>query len=283
MRVVQTMVNQKCIAVHAGMLNYAFALCLMEAFVSIKRLKSWPEFVLLLEHPPVITLGRRATEEEILCPVHQLESLGISIHRVDRGGLATYHGPGQMVGYLLFDLNRYRMHPSQLVDHIEKALIALLAQYGIAAQQSPSHRGVWVERHKIASIGISVRGGISFHGFALNCNPDLSHFDFINPCGLGPHSMTSMSRLSGKPINPQALAHDLMTCLQKALSFDMTEVSLEKLVDVVYNERPEAFTGILSCKPCADKSHVCHDVRNPFTGQSETDSINLHNYMKGSC
>lgn len=75
----------------------------------------------------------------------------------------------------------------------------------------------------------------------------------------------------------RALAHDIVTCLQKALSFDMAEVSLDKAVEVVYNERPEAFTGILSDKPCADKSHVCHDARNPFTGQSDTDSIILHN------
>jgi len=244
------MKSKKCVAIHAGMLNYAFALCLMEAIVSIKRLKPWPEFLLLLEHPPVITLGRRAKEGEILCPIQQLKALGISIHRVDRGGLTTYHGPGQMVGYLLFDLKRCRINPSQLVDHIEKALVALLAQYGIAAQQSPLHRGVWVDCHKVASIGIGVRGGITFHGFALNCNPDLSHFDFINPCGLGPGSMTSITRLSGKPVTPQALVRDLTICLQKVLAFDLTEAPLDKLLEDVYRERPEAFTGIPSDNAC---------------------------------
>ena len=246
---VQTMKSPKCIAIHAGMLDYAFALCLMEAIVEIKRLLPWPEFVLLLEHPPVITLGRRARREDILCPIQQLKDQGIGIHHVDRGRPATYHGPGQLVGYLLLDSKRCKLHPSQLVEHIETALVALLARYGIAARQSSAHRGVWVAHHKIASIGIGVRGGITIHGFALNCNPNLSRFDLINPCGLGPGRMTSMTRLSGKPIN------------SAALGLDLPVEPLGKLLEDVYSERPDAFIGIPSDKAGADQSGDGLNVR----------------------
>ena len=250
------------LSVHAGMLDYAFALCLMEAVVDIKRRKTWPDIILLLEHPPVITLGRRATEKEILCPLHSLPEKGIGIYHVERGGLATYHGPGQLVGYLLFDLKRRQMRPGQLVDSVETALVTVLSEHGIAAERSPGHRGVWAGRHKIASIGIGVKGGISFHGFALNCSPDLSHFDLINPCGLGPHSMTSMSRLTGKSISPRTIAERIASALPKEIGFEFTDEALEKILEEVYNERPDAFTGVLAREAHAAPDGVCFNHRS---------------------
>ncbi len=238
------MSGEKGIVVHAGTLDYAFALSLMDAIVCIKRRKPWPDIVLLLEHPPVITLGRRATEKEIRCPIRMLKNRGIDVHHVERGGMATYHGPGQLVGYLLFDLKRNHIGPSQLVDLIERAIIAVLTEHGIAAEQSDAHRGVWVDHHKIASIGIGVKGGITFHGFALNCTPNLSHFDLINPCGLGPRSMTSMAQISGKSIALSTIARQLTTCLPNFIGFDLANEPLEKLLSDVYDEHPEAFLGI---------------------------------------
>ncbi len=225
------------IVIHAGIMNYSFAKVLMDSIVRIKRNKPWPEILLLLEHPPVITLGKRSTAEDILYPDNILKSKGIDVHNVERGGLATYHGPGQLVGYILIDLKKINMRQSQLVDHIEAAIIQSLLNYSIDAKRHRSHRGVWVGDHKIASIGIAVRGGITFHGFALNCNPDLSHFDFINPCGLNPGSMTSITRVLGKPTSADEIKNSITAHLGTRIGIDFSSVSLNNLLTYISKEQ----------------------------------------------
>lgn len=137
------MIAEEGIVIHAGIVNYPYAQILMDSIVRIKRNKPWPEILLLLEHPPVITLGKRATAEDILCPENILKTKGINVHNVERGGLATYHGPGQLVGYILIDLKKINMSQGQLVNHIEAAIIQSLSYYGIDAKRHLNHRGGW--------------------------------------------------------------------------------------------------------------------------------------------
>lgn len=222
--------------VHAGIVEYGFALELMENIVEIKKRKPWPEILLLLEHPPTITLGKRGMPEDVLLSDKELQASGISMHHVQRGGLATYHGPGQLVGYILLDLKKNSIRPSQLVEHIEMAIIHLLKCYGIAAEQNTRHRGVWVHNKKIASIGIAVRGGITFHGFALNCNPYMAHFNLINPCGFKPGIMTSMTQRLNTAITPGNVKKELGHCIEDQMGIVFNAYPLKRLLIDVYTE-----------------------------------------------
>jgi lipoyl(octanoyl) transferase len=170
-----------------------------------------PDQLLLLEHPPTYTLGRRGTLEHLLLSQAKLDTAGFTLRWVDRGGDITYHGPGQLVGYPILNLKRLfarrgfaRPDLHQYLRDLEEVIIGALAAFGISGWRYAGYTGVWVDGEsgpeKIAAIGIKVSGnGMSSHGFALNVNPDLSHFDHIVPCGIREHGVTSMSKLSGRP------------------------------------------------------------------------------------
>ncbi len=158
-----------------------------------------PDEIWLLEHPPVYTLGQNGKEEHIL---HITE---IPIIHVDRGGQVTYHGPGQLVGYVLIDLKRRNMGVRHLVTALEQAVIALLADFSIKAQSRCDAPGVYVDQAKICSLGLRVRRGCSFHGLALNVNMDLLPFSHINPCGFTNLAITQMKDF-GVDITPEQVA-----------------------------------------------------------------------------
>jgi lipoate-protein ligase B len=151
--------------------------------------------LLLLEHPPTYTLGVRGRDEHLLLATDALQKLGASVHRVDRGGDITFHGPGQLVGYPILDLRHWGEGPRWYVRALEETLIEALAAFGIQAGRREGAIGVWAGDAKIASIGVRVSRGITSHGFALNVDPDLRYFDHIVPCGLPGVRMTSMARL----------------------------------------------------------------------------------------
>ena len=154
--------------------------------------------VLLLEHPDVITFGRGAGAGTALLSEAGLRAQGYDVHRVNRGGDVTYHGPGQLVGYPILDLKRHGRDVHLYLRTLEQALIACLARFEIAALCRPGFAGVWLdERHKIASIGVGVRRWVTLHGFALNVNCDLSRFAPIIPCGLEGVEMVSMESVIG--------------------------------------------------------------------------------------
>ena len=148
--------------------------------------------LLLLEHFHVYTLGRRGRLDDILAPDHRLESLGVEVHHVDRGGEVTYHGPGQLVGYPVVDLRRLRMRPLEYVRSLERLLVETLSDFGIAAGADGRPTGVWTGGAKIAAIGVRVSRGVTTHGFALNVSPDLGYFEHIVPCGIEDCRVTSM-------------------------------------------------------------------------------------------
>ena len=168
-----------------GFIEYGRAHRIQLRLVEERAAGRIPDTLLLLEHPHVITLGRRMRDAE-------LRVEGVPVYRVERGGEATYHGPGQLIGYPIIDLNLARMGIKEYVWRIEETLIRSLREFGVEAGRLEGHPGVWVQGKKIASIGIAVRWWITFHGFALNVHPDLSYFKLIKPCGLEPEIMTSM-------------------------------------------------------------------------------------------
>ena len=161
-----------------------------------RRADECNDMVALLEHPPTYTLGRRSTPEEILYTPEQRRALGISLFEVDRGGRATYHGPGQIVGYPIVALGR-RYDVIQYLRGIEDALIGSLAEVAIEGYRDPRHTGVWVGDNKIAAIGVRITRGITMHGFALNVGTDLSMFEGIVPCGIEGHWVTSVEAETG--------------------------------------------------------------------------------------
>jgi lipoyl(octanoyl) transferase len=161
-----------------------------------KRRKN--DLLLLVEHPPVITLGRGFRPEHLRTPRALLEARGIEVHEIERGGDVTFHGPGQLVGYPIFDLAEHRPDLHWFLRRLEEALMAALGQFGIEAGRREGYTGVWVQDRKIASIGIHVRQWVTWHGFALNVTTDLSYFDLIVPCGIPGVRMTSMQRELGE-------------------------------------------------------------------------------------
>lgn len=209
-------------------LPYIEALELMRRLVDQKRRFPFPEVLILLEHEPVLTMGRRAGESDILAPEALLAEKGIHVHKVERGGLITYHGPGQLVAYPIFNLRAMGLPVPELVYGLEEIILHTLSDFGIVAEREAGKRGVWVEREKIASIGVAVRGGVSFHGLALNYDPDLAHFDLINPCGLSGVRMTSMRKLLGRPINPSDLRSKVAGHFSRQFKLDLKKWSFQK-------------------------------------------------------
>jgi lipoate-protein ligase B len=174
-----------------GRMEYGKALTLQRDLASKRAKGEIPDTLVLVEHDHVITLGRKTT------PVN-FRPQDIPVFQVERGGDATYHGPGQLVGYPIVSLRDHdvRRH----VRNIEEALTRTVSGYGIAAERVEGHPGIWVGGKKVASIGVAVTEWVTFHGFALNANTDLSYFELIRPCGLDPSTMTSMKETSGKEI-----------------------------------------------------------------------------------
>src|SRR4051794_36664944 len=191
---------------HLGVLPYAEALEYQRAVARARITGEISEDVLLLvEHPPVVTLGRSSKEKHLLAGPELLAARGIELFEVERGGDVTFHGPGQLVGYPIVDLKRHRKDLHWYLRQVEEALIAALGELGVAGGRSPGYTGVWtgdadepggelVPRRKIASIGVHARDWVTWHGFALNVNTELSYFDLIVPCGIAGVDMTSVAR-----------------------------------------------------------------------------------------
>lgn len=207
-----------------GALAYGEALELQEKRIEALRSGAGSEVLLLLEHPPVITLGRGGRLENVLAPAATLEAAGIQIHRVSRGGDVTYHGPGQLVGYLIVDLER-RGAPDvgRFLRGIEAGLIESLARVGVPAHARAAMTGVFLGQdpgpgstpRKLASIGVGLRGWITWHGFALNVTTDLDAFGAIVPCGLRDVAMTSVAEAlgEGSPRDLDRLVRDAVSAV----------------------------------------------------------------------
>jgi lipoyl(octanoyl) transferase len=184
----------RCEVRELGRIEYASAFEAQQRLVEERKLRRIPDQLLLLEHPHTITLGRNGRMENLLGSDAALQASGIAFHVSDRGGDITYHGPGQVVGYPILDLNQWKRDVRAYASAIEQVMIDALAEFGISAERVCGCTGVWVDGKKIGAIGIHISRWVTSHGFALNVNTDLSYFGYIVPCGLA-KPVTSMAQL----------------------------------------------------------------------------------------
>jgi len=185
----------KCVVVWCGCLPYSQALDLQTRICSLKKSGYDRDVLLLLEHLPVITLGRSADPKNLLVDKVYLKEKGIDLWETDRGGDITFHGPGQLVGYPILALRTGERDVRNYMRNLEESLIRLLRRYGIESTRDAGYTGVWTESGKIAAMGVHISRWITRHGFALNVNTDLSFFDLIVPCGISHRGITSMQKL----------------------------------------------------------------------------------------
>jgi lipoyl(octanoyl) transferase len=231
---------------YLGRVPYRAGLDIQARLVALRKIAAIGDVLVMLEHPPVLTLGRNSGRENLLLTEEALAARGVEVVETNRGGDVTYHGPGQLVGYPIFDLRgpvrgeRKWLGPVDFVRQIEEALIRTMADYGVAAQRVAGRTGVWtqpngaVEEKKIAAIGIHVSAGVTSHGFALNVTTDLRDFDWIVPCGIRDRGVTSLELES-----PTSVADlTLQTAAERVARqfgrvFDTQVLWLESLGDVV--------------------------------------------------
>ena len=196
------------------------------------------DVLLLVEHEPVITLGRSSQDAHLLANPEQLGRRGVRVYEVERGGDVTFHGPGQLVGYPIIDLKRHRQDLHWYLRQVEEVLIRALRSFDIAAGRVPKYTGVWTRNRKIASIGVHARDWVTWHGFALNVTTELSFFDLIVPCGIPQVTMTSVERelveraaatcFGASPDLFAEARHAVVTAAGAVLGLDVREIPIDE-------------------------------------------------------
>ena len=224
--------NGQTYLVDLGFCRYGEAWDLMKKVAGAKAHIQGPDVVLLVEHAPVFTLGRRGKKENLLVDETVLANRGAEVFEVERGGDVTWHGPGQLVLYPVFDLKQRRLMVGDLVRGIERSVIRCLRDFGIEAEPSSEFIGLWVAGMKIASIGLAVTRSISYHGVAINVAPDLSYFDLINPCGIKGVTMTSMERVLGEKPAMEEVKKSLAAALASEFDLQLEELGSDRLRDL---------------------------------------------------
>jgi lipoyl(octanoyl) transferase len=201
--------------VQLGTVDYATGLRLQQSLVELRKADQIGDVLLLLEHSPVITLGRNARRENLLASPELLARKGVELFECDRGGDITFHGPGQLVGYPIFDLRgfRPRLGAVEFVRRLEEVLIRACSNFDVACERVKGLTGVWTSRQgdqaKIAAIGVHISRGVSSHGFALNVNTDLDYFQLIVPCGIASKPVTSLAREVGAHMDLDQVARSV--------------------------------------------------------------------------
>lgn len=218
-------------AYRLGTVDYQEALNLQLSLLEKRKNEEIEDVLLLLEHPPTYTTGRFGKSEHLLTNSEELKKRGIHFEVVGRGGDITYHGPGQLVGYIILDLNKLKRNVHKYVRSLEEIVILALKDFGIQAERVKGLTGVWANGEKIGSIGVGVKRWITYHGFALNVNTDLSYFDMIVPCGIQDVKITSIKKMLGK--KDDINMSEVETSITRAFS----EVFKRKLSDTILVDR----------------------------------------------
>ena len=219
----QRMSDRTCSYAFLGRVDYQDAWDMQRAMAQEVAAGSRGNTLLLLEHPPTYTLGRRSKAEDLLMPREALSAMGAQVVEVDRGGEITFHGPGQLVGYPILDLRGWG-GPLKYVRALEAALIGGLWAFGVKAGQVGGLTGVWVGGEKIAAIGVRISRGVTTHGFALNVSTDLRWFQHIVPCGIKDKGVTSMERLLGRAPTLEEAARVVARRLGEEMGMEMEDV-----------------------------------------------------------
>jgi lipoyl(octanoyl) transferase len=220
--------------VRAGLVPYEEARRLQKEVEGARQAGAVPDVLLLLEHAPVYTKGRRATADELPMGEDWYRMQGIDVVETDRGGRVTYHGPGQLVGYPIVSLRQYRDDVHDYIRRMERVIIRALDDWGVEARVVEDLTGVWTpERRKIGSIGVHVSRGVTTHGFAINVNNDLQPFEWIVPCGIESCRMTSLTRERGAEQDLDAFATRVRDRFGEVYGREPREVSMDELTNAV--------------------------------------------------
>jgi lipoate-protein ligase B len=202
--------KRPCIIQDLGRQAYSEVLAMQHDLVQSKQQGELdPDVLLIVEHDPVFTLGRQGRRDSLLVSESFLTRRGIQVVHVERGGDITYHGPGQIVAYLIMDLRKAKLSVTSFVTKMEEVMLRTADDVQVQAGRDKQNRGVWVAKRKLGSVGIAVRRGITFHGLAMNVNTDLTFFSYIHPCGLTDTNMTSLSLETGTLHNLEAIKSNL--------------------------------------------------------------------------
>ena len=223
-------------AVDLGLIGYAECDSLQRRLMSARSAGEIEDTLLLLEHPPVITLGTAGGEESILADRADIERAGVEVFRTDRGGNVTYHGPGQLVGYPIFDLREHGKDVHLFLRNMEQAVIGCLADFGVEGHAVSGYTGVWVGEEKICSIGIAVRRWITYHGFALNVCPNFEHWALIHPCGLTGRQVTSIERLLGHDPGMDAVKTAAVKRFAERFGLEVAPMSAHELASACFED-----------------------------------------------
>jgi lipoate-protein ligase B len=204
-----------------GIVDYVLAYDLQKKILLERIDDKCPDHLILLQHNPVITIGRSGDNKNILASKTLLESFGITVHEIERGGDVTYHGPGQLTGYPIIDLRSYQKDVHWYLRQLEEVIIRFLSDYNIAGKRVSGYTGVWVGDEKIAAIGVAVKRWVTYHGFALNVNPDLSHFKLINPCGITDKEVTSIVKILGHDVSMEEVEDKVVSAFAEVFSVEI--------------------------------------------------------------
>lgn len=225
--------NKECKILRLGIVNYREAYGLQKSLLQKKIEGSNLDYLILLQHNPVITIGRNGNNKNILVSESLLKSYGIELFEIERGGDVTYHGPGQITGYPILDLHHYKKDVHWYIRNLEEVIIRALNEYGVTGKRMDKYTGVWVDDEKIAAIGVAIKHWITFHGFAFNVCPDLSHFKLINPCGITDKSITSLEKVLGYKVNFEDVEQSIISNFLDLFDIDIKQDQIISQADLV--------------------------------------------------
>jgi lipoate-protein ligase B len=221
--------NSRGYIIDLGLMEYQKAWDLQHHLWAKRVEGKLPDLLLFLEHPHVITLGRRGNRSHLVASQDVLEKMKIPLFHVERGGDVTYHGPGQMVVYPILDLKAYGYRVVKYIDQLEEIILRVLKDFGIEGRKDPLNRGVWINQEKIASIGVAIKRWVSFHGMALNYQTDLKYFDLIHPCGLEGKKMTTIEKILGGNVSKEYLMERILSHFKQTFIGDWVEKTYEEI------------------------------------------------------
>jgi lipoate-protein ligase B len=223
----------KALQTDLGLISYAEAYALQQRIVTARKAGLIEDVLLFCEHPHVITLGRNGKHEHLLASSNVLRQKGVEFHETDRGGDITYHGPGQIVGYPILNLDAIRRDVHWYVRMLEELMIRTTAEFGISAERIAGETGIWVRakgtEEKLAAIGVHISRWVTSHGFAYNVSTDLRYFDLIVPCGITGRKATSLEKLLERAVQWDEVAPKLLAHAGEVFGLEITKASREEL------------------------------------------------------
>jgi lipoyl(octanoyl) transferase len=218
------------VELYEELVDYAAGLALQRERIAERKAGKINDTVILLEHPHVYTLGRKARRQNVLASEQFLRSRGVEVFETDRGGDVTYHGPGQLVGYPIIDLTQHRRDIAWYMRSLEEVFIRLAEDYGVRAGRLPGATGVWVGNEKLVAMGVHISRWVTSHGFALNVNTDLGYFEWIVPCGLSAKGVTSLSKLLGRKVEINLVTDRVISHFGSVFNLEMRRGSYQSSV-----------------------------------------------------